>query len=161
VTDTPNPTAPPAPVSLAERARAAAANRTGRHDPAWGNTRWVTRAQQCAARLTLILAVPADQIHLEASTLRRYGDWPWPELTVPDGEQRFRFIAAYCDPDQITALEQCPFCENEVPTFPVRSLADLGDLITGRTTDNDIDLSCAFDQDPGHQPDCPHTAPTA
>lgn len=158
MTDTP---APAHPASLAERARAAANNRTATTDPAWGNTRWVTRAQQIAARLAMILAIPAHQITVQASTVRRYGGWPWPELTVTDGEQRFRFIAVYCDPDQITALELCPFCEAEVPTFPIRSLADLGDLISGEITDNDVELSCAFDQDPGHKPGCPHAAPTA
>ena len=145
--------------SLAERARAAAANRTAATDPAWGNTRWVTRAQQAAARLAMILALPADRVEVQASPVRRYGGWPWPELTVTDSEQRFRFVAVYCDPDQITALEPCPFCEAEVPTFPIRSLADLGDLITGEITDNDVDLSCTFDQDPGHITDCPHAAP--
>ena len=143
------------PVSLAERARAAAARRTGTNDPAWGDTRWVTRAQQAAARLALILAVPADQITVQASTLRRYGGWPWPELTVTEGEQQYRFIAVYCDADQITALERCPFCEAEVPTFPIRSLADLGDLLSSESDD----LVSAFDQDPGHKSDCLHAAP--
>lgn len=151
----------PAATSLAERARAAAANRTAATDPAWGNTRWVARAEQVVARLALILAIRADQITVQPSTVRRYGGWPWPELTVTDGERRFRFVAVYCDPDRITALEPCPFCEAEVPTFPIRSLADLGGLIAGEITDNDVELSCAFDQDPGHKPDCPHAAATA
>lgn len=148
--------APAATASLAERARAAAANRTGTNDPAWHNARWVTRAQRVAARLALILAIPADQITVQASALRRYGGWPWPELTVTDADASFRFVAVYCDADQITALEPCPFCEAEVPTFPIRSLADLGDLITG---DSEEEPVSAFDQDPGHTPDCLHAAP--
>lgn len=152
----------PAPATLAERARAVAARRTDPHDPAWRDTGWITRAHQCALRLALVLAVPADRVVIEASTLRRYGGWPWPQLTVTDAGATFRFVAMYADPNQITALQPCPFCENEVPTFPVRTLADLGDLVRGDelSSDTDYDPVDAFDQDPAHAPTCPHAAPT-
>lgn len=160
MTETPAPAAPASVPTLAERARAAAARRTVTDDPIWQNPRWLKGAHRAAGRLAFILGVLPDRIRIEPSPVRRYGGWPWPELTLEDTGQRFRFIAAYCDPYQITALELCPLCESEVPTFPIRTLADLGDLITGQITDNDVDLSPAFDQDPGHTPDCPHAAPT-
>lgn len=58
---------PHRPASLAERARAAA-NRTGHADPAWDNTRWVTRAQHIAARLALILADLGDLLSGDTET---------------------------------------------------------------------------------------------
>ncbi len=152
---------PAVPTALAERARAAARTRADSDDPDWPDLTWLRRARAITRRLAHCLGIPAEYVAVQASPLRRRGGWPWPELTITDHGARYRFIAVNCDPDQITALEPCPFCEHEVPTFPVRSLADLGDLINGTTTDNDVDLSTAFDQDPGHQADCPHAAPTA
>jgi hypothetical protein len=151
----------PAPASLAERARAAARTRTDSDDPNWPDLPWLRRARYTARRLAQTLGIPAEYVAVEPSPLRRRSGWAWPELTVTDHGTAYRFVAAYCDPDQITALEPCPFCEGEVPTFPIRSLADLGDLINGTTTDHDVDLSSAFDQDPGHRRECPHAAPTA
>ena len=144
--------------TLAARARAAALTRTGSHDPAWPDLPWLRHARRIAHRLAQTLGIPAEYVAVQASSLRRRGGSPWPELTITDHGARYRFVAVNCDPGQITALEPCPFCDAEVPTFPIRTLADLGDLLTGTSTDNDVDLP-AFDQDPGHTPDCPHAAP--
>jgi hypothetical protein len=158
VTTDPTPAAPSAPASLAERARAAAVGRTGGTDPACCDPRWITRAHQAAGHLAITLGVPTDHIRIQPSTLRRYGGWPWPELTVTDGPDTFRFLAVYGEPDQIAALAPCPFCQAEVPMFPIRTLADLGDTLGGHHGDDPVP---AFDQDPAHHPDCYHAAPTA
>lgn len=155
--ETPAPGA--APAGLAERAHAAARTGTTSEDPGWPDLPWLRDARRIVQRLARTLGIPAEYVAVQPSPRRRSGGWPWPELTVTDSGQHFRFVAAYCDPDQITALELCPFCEGKVPTFPIRSLADLGHLIGGTTTDNDVDLSTAFDRDPGHKPDCLHAAP--
>jgi hypothetical protein len=151
-------TATPAPATLAERARAAAAQRANADDPAWSDIRWLIRATQAARRLAEILALPADQVALEPSRTRRPGGYPWAELTITDTGTRFRFVAAYSDPDEIIALGPCPVCEAEVPTFPISTLADLGDLLDGEHHHGPVLI---MHQDPGHTPACPHAAPTA
>jgi hypothetical protein len=145
----------PAPATLTERARAAAAGRTDTHDPAWSDAHWIARAHRCAQRLALVLAVPVDRVVIEATTMRRYGGWPWPQLTITDAGATFRFVAMYADPNHITALQPCPFCENEVPTFPISTLADLGDLLSGDTDDDPVDARLG----PRPRPDLPARRP--
>ena len=157
MTDTP---APAHPASLAERARAAARTHTASDDPHWPDLPWLRHARWIARRLAQTLGIPAEYVALQPSALRR-GGWPWPELTITDHDARYRFVAVHGDPAQITAREPGPVCDAEGPPVPNRPRADPGNLIDGTTTDHDADLSSAFDQDPGHQPGCPHAAPAA
>jgi hypothetical protein len=147
----------PAPASLAERARAAARTRTDSDDPDWPGLPWLHHARWIARRLARTLGIPTEYVAVQASPLRRRGGWPWPELTVTDHGATFRFVAVYCDPDQIIALGPCPVCEAEVPTFPISTLADLGDLLDSEHHHGPVLI---MHKDPGHTPACPHAAPT-
>jgi hypothetical protein len=148
--------------SIAERARHAAHQRdTDTGEPAtWRNPRWAERAEACATALATLLQLPRDRIEVTGDTIRKraYGQWPWPRLTAtdPDGAT-YEFFAAYTNPDCLLTIHPCPACLGEVPMAWIKTLADLGDLLTGDLmTRQGWSPAPEFRGDPGHQPHCPH-----
>jgi len=127
--ETPRPATP----GLAERARAAAAQRRTAHaaEPhIRREQRWFALAEQCAAALARVLDTPRDQITIAPDWGRGYSGWTWPRLTLaePDGSV-FEFVAAYNHPGRLLALAPCPHCGQLVPHTAVGHLADLGELL--------------------------------
>jgi hypothetical protein len=146
---------------LAERARAAYAATLTEPESYRTNARWARLAWTSRRTLAEILGSGPEKIELTVSTLRRYGGWPWPELTVtgPHDSTCYRFTAAYNDPDRLMILGPCPACSRETPTANLGDLADLGRILTGDRPPNyapatDPNLPPEFFQDPGHQPTC-------
>jgi hypothetical protein len=138
---------------LTSRALAAADQR--RHDTAepaaWRNPHWAARAEASATALAQVLGVAREQITITADRTRAYGDWPWPRLAVSGS--LYEFTAAFNDPARLTILAPCPRCRQQVPTVPLRHLADLGDLIGSHLPGEPVH---EFRADPGHRAHCPH-----
>jgi hypothetical protein len=145
---------------VTERAiAAAAARRADTRTPAsWGDQHWVERAHACVGALAEILLIPRHHVGLQPDYTRAYGGWPWPLLTAADRDAgTLRFHGPYGDPQRITALGPCPTCAGEVPLIWMRTLADLGDLLTGAAlTEIAFDPDPEFRADPGHAPTCTH-----
>lgn len=126
--------------------------------PTWRDPRWAERAEASATALGALLRIPRDRIEITPDPTRAYGGFIWPLLTAtdPDGTTH-RFLAAYNNPDLLLAVHPCPACLAPVPITHLRTLADLGDLLTGAALAEETwDPAPDFRGDPGHRPDCGH-----
>lgn len=173
---------PPAAPTLTDRASLAAHHRSHRaRSMLDATTDWTTRAT-IAARLTAtILGVDPATVSAVPDP-DRYPMFAWtdvrlivmdallePSAPIERPQTIYEFI---CDPtgehvDALLLLRPCPECQQQVPTYRVQDLADLGDVINAEHAEPFHRLrpdARSYPTDPAHRPDCPirwrrHTTP--